>query len=140
MRRSGYACSLAILLASTAVVALSSGPAMAERWTCRVAHVDRAGPTTVRLYVPEANEARVQLIHAGRRQRFDIQPPGYGFTAQLGDQIVAPQCLMTVTMRGGRIGVELSGPGHRITNGSGPSGEWEASDFRDSGEGFVPAR
>ena len=131
MRGSGYAFSLSLLLTSTAVAVLSSGPAFAR--PCRVARVDRAGPDTVRLYVAVAQNNHIQFIHAGKKQWFDVAPPGFGFTAGLGDQVLSGnlQCVMTVSEANGRIGVELRGfPGSARVRG------W----FWGPADVFVPAQ
>jgi hypothetical protein len=131
MRGSRYDFSLSLLLATTVVAILSSGPAFAR--PCRVARVDRAGPDTVRLYVAVAQNNPVQFIHAGKKQWFDVAPPGFGFTAALGDQVLTSdlQCVMTVSEANGKIGVELLGfPGSARVRG------W----FPEPADVFVPAQ
>jgi hypothetical protein len=132
MRGSGHAFSLSLLLlAATAVTVLLSGPAFAG--PCRVSRVDRAGPDTVRLYVAEAQNNPVQFIHAGKKQWFDVAPPGFGFKAALGDRVLSNnlQCVMTVSESNGRIGVDLRGfPGSAHVRG------W----FPEPADVFVPAQ
>lgn len=131
------------LSAFAAVAVLSSGPAMAQHpyRSCRVARVERAGRNAVRLYVAVAYKGRVRFTHAGKGQWVDVQPPGYGFTAQLGDQVLSGdnQCLMTVTAEKGRIGVSLSGPGPHGPD-TGRMGVWEESRFPGPDHVFVPAQ
>jgi hypothetical protein len=100
--------------------------------SCRVARVDREGPATVRLYVAAAHKGHVQFIHAGAKQWFDVQPPGFGFAADVGDQVVSDhqQCVMTVTTEKGRLGVELRGP----------PGTYRDAWLRQPARIFVPAQ
>ena len=113
---------LAIVLPvmAAAVAALPSAPAMAahndylpSHPPCGVSHVDRAGPTSVRLYLRPSRSRVVYFVHAGNEQ--DIGPDVVGpvFLAQLGDKITSryatalPRCSMIVMTTKGRIGVEV---------------------------------
>jgi hypothetical protein len=108
------------VMSAAVVAALPSGPAMAKNdsWSathppCGVSHVDRAGPTSVRLYLNPSRSRVVYFVHAGNRQ--DIGPDVVGpvLLAQLGDKITSryatglPRCSMTVTTTKGNIGVEV---------------------------------
>jgi hypothetical protein len=108
------------LVMSAAVATISSAPAMAKNGVylpthppCGVSHVDRAGPTSVRLYLRPSRSRVVSFVHDGNKQ--DIGPGVVGpvILAQVGDKITSryatalPRCSMTVTTTKGRIGVEV---------------------------------
>lgn len=135
---------IGVLLAFTA--ALSSAPAMAQ--VCGIGRVERMGPTSVRLYLESARPGallrQVEFVHAGAKRVMAIEPPSTwkgpeaehpGIPAQLGDEVIsyAPRCLMTVTTKKGRIGVEVRRPG-------GPAIGRHAPWFPPPDEVFIPAQ
>jgi hypothetical protein len=109
-----------LLVMAAAVAALPSGPAMAKHNDylpshppCGVSRVDRAGPTSVRLYLRPSRSRVVYLVHADNKQEIGSDVEGPVFLAQLGDKITSryasalPRCSMAVTTTRGRIGVEV---------------------------------
>jgi hypothetical protein len=112
---------VALPVVSAVVVAtFPSGPAMAKHNDylpshppCGVSHVDRAGPTSVRLYLRPSRSRVVTLVHAGNEENIGPDVTGPVLLVQLGDKITSryatalPRCSMAVIVTKGRIGVEV---------------------------------
>lgn len=109
-----------VMSAAAVVAAVASGPAMAahndylpSHPPCGVSHVDKAGPTSIRLYLRPSRSRLVSFVHAGNKDNIGPDVVGPVFLAQLGDKFTSryatglPRCSMTVTTAKGRIGLEV---------------------------------